>query len=327
MYPLGMRAYIIDEPGGPEKLILKEISVPQIKPGWILIKVKAIGLNRSEYFTRIGKSPDIEFPRVLGIECVGEIVESVDSGFTIGQKVAAIMGGMGREFDGAYAEFTLVPKESVFVIKTNLDWKTLGAIPEMIQTTHGSLYQGLEIKPGQTLLIRGGTSSIGLCALEIANQAGLKVISTTRSESKSDYLKKLGASDVIVDKGSVSAEIRQRYPGGVDRVLELIGTATLLDSLKALKRGGIVCMTGILGGEWELKNFSPMDDIPTAVKLTSYSGEASDISQAQLQKYVNMVEQGEMRVHSAKTFAFKDLQEAHSMMDSNQANGKIVITV
>jgi NADPH:quinone reductase-like Zn-dependent oxidoreductase len=86
-------------------------------------------------------------------------------------------------------------------------------------------------------------------------------------------------------------------------------------------------MTGILGGEWELKNFSPMDDIPTAVKLTSYSGEASDISQAQLQKYVNMVEQGEMRVHSTKTFAFKDLQEAHSMMDSNQANGKIVITV
>ena len=86
-------------------------------------------------------------------------------------------------------------------------------------------------------------------------------------------------------------------------------------------------MTGILGGEWELKNFSPMDDIPTAVKLTSYSGEASDISQAQLQKYVSMVEQGDMRVHSAKTFAFKDLQEAHSLMDSNQANGKIVITL
>jgi NADPH:quinone reductase-like Zn-dependent oxidoreductase len=322
-----MKAYIINEPGGPEKLILKEISVPQVKPGWILIKVKGIGLNRSEYLTRIGKSPDVGFPRVLGIECVGEIVESVDSGFTVGQKVAAIMGGMGREFDGAYAEFTRVPKESVFVIKTNLDWKTLGALPEMIQTTHGSLYQGLEIKPGQTLLIRGGTSSIGLCALEIAKQAGLKVISTTRSESKSDYLKKLGASDIIVDKGAVSAEVRQRYPGGVDRVLELIGTATLLDSLRALKRGGIVCMTGILGGEWELKNFSPMDDIPTAVKLTSYSGEASDISHAQLQKYINMVEQGEMKVHSAKTFAFKDLQEAHRLMDSNQANGKIVITV
>lgn len=322
-----MKAYIINEPGGPEKLILKEISIPKVKPGWVLIKVKAIGLNRSEYFTRIGKSPDVEFPRVLGIECVGEIVESVDPGFDVGQKVAAIMGGMGREFDGAYAEFTLVPKESVFVIKTNLDWKTLGALPEMIQTTHGSLYQGLEIKPGQTLLIRGGTSSIGLCALEIAKQAGLKVISTTRSESKSDYLKKLGASDIIVDRGSVSAEVRQRYPGGVDRVLELIGTATLLDSLRALKRGGIVCMTGILGGEWELKNFSPMDDIPTAVKLTSYSGEASDISQAQLQKYVDMVERGEMRVNSAKTFAFRDLQEAHLLMDSNQANGKIVITV
>ena len=86
-------------------------------------------------------------------------------------------------------------------------------------------------------------------------------------------------------------------------------------------------MTGILGGEWELKNFSPMDDIPTAVKLTSYAGEASDISQAQLQKYVDMVEQGELRVNSAKTFAFNELQEAHRLMDSNQANGKIVITL
>ena len=322
-----MKAYVINEPGGPEKLILKEISVPQVKPGWILIKVKAIGINRSEYFTRIGKSPDVEFPKVLGIECVGEVAESVDSDFTVGQKVAALMGGMGREFDGAYAEFTLVPRDSVFVIKTNLDWKTLGALPEMIQTTHGSLYQGLEIKPGQTLLIRGGTSSIGLCAMEIAKPAGLKVISTTKSESKSDYLKKLCALDVIVDKGSVSAEVRKKYPEGVDRVLELIGTATLLHSLKALKRGGIGCMTGILGGEWDLKNFSPMDDIPTAVKLTAYAGEASDISQAQLQKYVDMVEQGEMRVNSAKTFAFKELQEAHHLMDSNQANGKIVITL
>jgi NADPH:quinone reductase len=172
--------------------------------------------------------------------------------------------------------------------------------------------QGLEIKPGQTLLIQGGASSIGLCAMEFAKHAGLKVISTTRSESKSEFPKKLGALDVIVDKGSVDPEVRQKYPEGVERILELIGTATLLDSLKALKRGGIGCLTEILGGEWELKNFSPMDGIPTAVNLTSYAGEASDISQAQLQKYVDMVEQGEMRVNSPKTLAFNELQEAPS---------------
>jgi len=322
-----MKAYVISEPGGPEKLVLTEIKTPSAKPGWVLTKVKAFGLNRSEWFTRRGDSPSVTFPRVLGIECVGEIAESLNPQLKPDQKIAAIMGGMGRDFDGSYAEYVLVPEEIVFPVRTQLDWKIFGALPEMIQTTHGSLYQGLEIERGQTLLIRGGTSSIGLCALELARNAGLKVVSTTRSEAKIDFLKKLGATDVIVDQAQIAGEVRKRYPQGVDRVLELIGASTLLDSLKTLRRGGIVCMTGILGGKWELEHFAPMDAIPTAVKLTAYAGEATDLTSEALQQFLDTVERGEIKVPAARTFPFAELQEAHRLMDSNQGNGKIVVVI
>jgi NADPH:quinone reductase-like Zn-dependent oxidoreductase len=322
-----MRAYVISEPGGPEKLVLRNIDTPKAKPGWVVIKIKAFGLNRSEWFTRRGESPSVKFPRVLGIECVGEVVDSLNPKLKNGQKVAAIMGGMGRDFDGSYAEYVLAPEKIVFPVQTQLGWKIFGALPEMVQTTHGSLYQSLEIKKGQTLLIRGGTSSIGLCALEMATNAGLKVISTTRSEAKADFLKKLGASGVVVDQGEIAKEMQKRYPEGVDRVLELIGASTLLDSLKTVRRGGIVCMTGILGGKWEIEHFAPMDAIPTAVKLTSYAGEATDLTPEELQKYLDIVEQGEMKAPAARTFPFSELQAAHRLMDLNQANGKIVLTI
>jgi NADPH2:quinone reductase len=328
-FPKGqvMKAFVIDTPGGAENLVPKEIKIPEVKPGWILVKVKAFGLNRSEWFTRVGQSPSVKFPRVLGIECVGEIAASLDSAFRVGEKVAALMGGMGRDFDGSYAEFVLVPKQNVLVVRTTLDWEVFGALPEMLQTTHGSLYQGLEIKPEQTLLIRGGTSSIGLCALELARIAGLHVISTTRSENKISLLKKHGAVDVILEQAGMHEIVRRKFPAGIDCVLELIGTKTLLDSLRMAKRGGIVCMTGILGGEWELQKFQPMEDIPTAVKLTSYAGGAEDLSPPQLQRYLEQVEQGQLNFARAVSFSFAQLPEAHRLMDSNAGNGKIVITV
>jgi len=319
-----MKAYVIHQKGGPDQLKLEERPTPQWKENWVLIRVKSFGLNRSEYFTRIGESPTVKFPRVLGIECAGEVVDAGGI-FDKGQKVMAMMGGMGRQFDGSYAEYTLVPKENVFPIKSSLPWIVLGALPEMLQTTNGSLVQGLEIARAKNILIRGGTSSIGLCALAIAKNHGLEVISTSRSEGKIDFLKNLGADHVVIDSGDVAGQVWEIYPDGCDRALELIGTTVLKDTLQCLRRGGIACMTGILGGEWEFKSFRPMGDIPTAVKLTSYSGEAADITPDELQRYVSLVEDEKLKVSIGKVFKFEDLVEAHKLMDANKANGKIVI--
>jgi NADPH:quinone reductase-like Zn-dependent oxidoreductase len=320
-----MKAWIIHNAGGPEQVQLEDVEAPKPREGWALIRIRAFGLNRSEWFTRIGDSPTVRFPRVLGIECVGEIVDAGGLNLELGTIVAAIMGGMGREFDGSYAEYTLVPHECIFAIRTQLPWEKLAALPEMLQTTHGSLHAGLEINRAESLLIRGGTSSIGMAALALAKHAGLKVGTTTRGPGKIDELKAAGADEVWIDNGEISQIINEERAKPYDRVLELIGTTTILDSLRCVGRGGIVCMTGILGGKWVLDDFHPMGDIPTAVKLTSYSGEAADLTPQQLQDYIDLVEEGELEMKTGPVFKFEELVEAHKLMDANQAGGKIVV--
>jgi NADPH2:quinone reductase len=320
-----MKAWVIREAGAAEQLKLEDVPTPQPRQGWALIRVRAFGLNRSEWFTRIGDSPTVSFPRILGIECVGEIVDAGGMGLAPGAKVAAIMGGMGRQFDGSYAEYTLVPHQCVFAVDTALPWQQFAALPEMLQTTHGSLHVGLEIDRAESLLIRGGTSSIGMAALALAKHAGLKVGTTTRGPAKIDALKAAGADEVWIDDGNIQQQIAQQRDKPYDRVLELIGTSTLLDSLRCVGRGGIVCMTGILGGQWTLADFHPMGDIPTAVKLTSYSGDAADLEPAQLQQYLDLVAKAELELKTGPVFAFEDLVAAHRLMDDNQAGGKIVV--
>ena len=322
-----MRAFVIEEPGGPEKLKLRRIPRPTPRDGWVLIRNRAFGLNRSEWFTRKGESPSVVFPKVLGIECVGEVVAAPGGGLSDGQRVAAMMGGMGRIFDGSYAEFVLVPLQNVFPLQTSLEWRILGALPEMLQTVHGSLHTGLEIERAKNLLVRGATSSIGFAAMALARMSGLEVAATTRNAGKTDELAAAGATHVLIDNGSIAEKARAIYPEGLDRVLELVGATTLLDSLQAARRAGIVCMTGILGGKWMLPEFRPMGHVPTGVKLTSYSGESADITGAQLQQYISLVKSGDLTLKLGPSFPFEQLQEAHGLMDKNLANGKIVVEV
>jgi len=322
-----MRAYVLSSPGGPEALELRELPTPAPVPGRVLIRVRAFGLNRSEWFTRNGDSPSVRLPRVLGIECVGTVVAAPDTPFVAGQTVAAIMGGMGREYDGSYAEYTSVPAAHVFAVSTDLPWPTLGALPEMLQTVSGSLHTALEIERATTLLVRGGTSSIGLTSTLLAKRAGLTVASTTRNPARADFLRERGADHVIIETGSIADDVRAVFPGGVDRVLELIGTRTLLDSLHATKVGGIVCMTGILGNAWALPDFEPMTQIPTGVKLTAYSGGSEDLTAEQLQGFVDAVAAGDLPIAPAKVWRFEELVDAHRAMDAGSVAGKMVVEI
>ena len=322
-----MKAAVTTKAGSPEVIQIEERPKPVVKDGWVLIRIKAFGLNRSELFTRQGHSPDVIFPRIQGIECVGEIEEDPSNTYKQGQKVAAIMGGLGRNFDGGYAEYAAVPLAIVFPFESDLAWETLGAIPEMFQTVSGSLNEALEVKKGETLLIRGGTSSIGMLACQLAKSQGLTVISTTRNADKADHLKENGADYVLIDDGNIKDQVKSLFSDCVDKVLELIGIATLKDSLQCIRPKGVVCMTGILGGSWTMKEFTPMGDIPSLGRLTVYMGDAANLDKQLLQEFIDAVADGEISLNIDKIFKLDDVAEAHTYMESNQAKGKIVVTV
>jgi len=320
-----MLAVVLDAPGPPEALQILELPIPEPRPGWVLIEVKAFGLNRSELHTRLGLAQGVTFPRVLGIEATGLVAVAPGGEFEVGQQVAALMGGMGRTFDGGYAQYTSVPASQVIPFHSELDWATLGAIPEMLQTAHGSLTVGLDAHAGQTLLIRGGTSSIGMATAILAKDRGLTVLSTTRRPDRTATLRAIGVEHVLIDDGEIAAQVRTILPDGVNTALELVGTPTLPDTLRATAVHGIVCFTGMLSDQWTVPDFYPIDYIPRRVRLAAYGGDAGDLPADILQAFVNEIAAGRLTVPIHGTYQLDEIAAAHADMEHGNATGKLVV--
>ncbi|MFI7082486.1 alcohol dehydrogenase catalytic domain-containing protein [Streptomyces anulatus] len=327
--PATMRAVVVTRPGGLDALEIKDVPVPVRKPGWVRIRVKAFGVNESEVTTRKGESDaEVTYPRVPGIEGVG-VVEEADgaSGLRPGQQVATMMGNMGRSFDGAYAQYVTVPAAQVIPFETSLPWEVVGALPEMFQTAYGSLTTGLNLKAGQTLLIRGGTSTVGLSAATIAKDLGATVLSTTRSPGRAGELTAVGVDHPLVDDGTLADQVRALLPDGVDAALELVGCSVLADTLSTVRRHGTVCFTGALAGQWTIPGFTPFM-IPSGVRLTSYAGEAADLPADVFAHQLQAIAAGRLKVPVAKVYhGLEQVRDAQADLESGTTPGKHVVVL
>ncbi|MDU8924263.1 zinc-binding dehydrogenase [Pasteurellaceae bacterium LIM206] len=312
-----MKAAVLIRPCTAEEFTVSEVPVPAVKSGWVLVKIRAFGLNRAEIYTRQGLSPSVKLPRIIGIECVGEVADPSDSGLAVGQKVVSLMKGLGREFDGSYAEYALIPSSQVYPVESNLDWALLAAIPETYYTAYGSLFYAMQIEEGKTLLVRGGTTAAGLAAIQLACAQGLKVYATSRTEENFAKLTELGAV-ALTDNGNLADSL----PEKVDYVFELVGAGTVKDSLKCVKRGGKVCFTGILSG-WIIKDFYPIDDIPSGVYLTAFHSD--NVDGEQIQAMFRFIRRHAIHIAPPTVFTLDEIGKAHKLMEENALRGKAVV--
>ena len=323
-----MRATVITTFGGPEVLQIQEVPDPVPGDGEILIRVRAFGVNHAETHMRKGEWP--EATPISGIEAVGTVVSDPSGTLAEGTNVLTIMGGLGRFRNGSYAEYTVAPAANVVEIETSLGWTDLAAIPESYATAWMTLHANLKVQAGQSILVRGATSALGQAAVNIAAEIGARVIATTRREERASFLRALGAESVAIDKGTIAEQVRGLVPGGVDRVLDLVGNGVLRDSLQAVRPTGRVCQAGFLGGLGPVADFLPAFDLPSGVQFSFFGSfeigsPAYPISAIPFQQIVTKAETGVYQAKPARVFAFEEISEADRLMESSQAGGKLVV--
>jgi NADPH:quinone reductase-like Zn-dependent oxidoreductase len=323
-----MRAIVLNGFGGLDSLVYKDIPKPEPLVGHVVIQIKAFGINHAEMHMRRGEWA--EAAEVSGIECVG-IVEACPGGeFPVGAKVAALMGGLGRSINGSYAQYTRAPVGNVALIEADLPWEELAAIPESYATAWTCLFRNLEIRKGQLLVVRGATSAFGQAAVKMAVNAGARVIATTRRRERFTMLEALGAERCEIERPDLSQHIAEAKQ--IDAVLDLVGNSVVLDSLAMLRRGGRSCLAGWLGGLDPIPDFNPLLQMSSGVYLSFFGSfvfgtPGFPLSDVPLRQIAQDAAAGRLNVKPARVLGFEDIHEAHRLMESNQAGGKLVVVL
>lgn len=323
-----MRAIVLNGFGGLDSLVFRDIPKPLPRDGEIVIEVKGFGINHAELHMRRGEWA--EAAEVSGIECVGVVDACPGGEFPVGAKVAALMGGLGRTINGSYAEYTRVRAANVALIESDLPWSDLAALPETYAVAWTCLFRNLGLEAGQTLVLRGATSSFGQAALKMAVAAGARVIATARSSGRFAMLEELGAARVEVERRDLAAHLPEAKQ--VDAVLDLVGNSTILDSLDMLRRGGTACLAGWLGGLDPIGDFNPLLRMASGVNWNFFGSfvfgsPGFPLSDVPLQDIARQVAEGRLDAKPSRVFSFDQIHEAHRVMEAGESGGKMVVVM
>ena len=320
-----MRAIVIEGGKGPaEALKIGEADDPLPGPGQILIKVEAAGVNRPDIIQRLGfYPPPPGAPATMGLEVAGEVIVGAGR-WRPGDRICALLGG------GGYAERAACDARHALPIPNGLTAVEAAGLPETVFTVYANVFEGGALKAGETLMVHGATSGIGVMAIQMGKAAGAKVIATGRGRGKADEAKQLGA-DIAVDASAEDFEVAAKSAGGVDVVLDMVGGAYFAKNLASLKTGGrIVFIASLGGGTAELPIGALMQKraIVTGSTLRPRNADEKARLAAEVERVVwPWIEAGKVKPVVERTFPLAEAAKAHALLESGAHTGKVVLTV
>jgi NADPH:quinone reductase len=320
-----MKAVVFEKLGGPEVLHIAEVPKPEVKPGMVLIKVRAAGINFADTLFRQGQyliQPQL--PDIPGVEAAGEI-EAVGPGVTNvrpGQRVAA----MGSKM---YAEYALAPASQAIVLPDSLSFEEGAAFPAQVLTAWHLLNTAHKTERGTTVLVHSAAGGVGLAAVQIAKAAGARAIGTVSSDNKISLVKEHGADEVINYSTKDFAEEAKRLTGGrgVDLILDAVGATTLEKGLTCLAPFGHLILYGRAGGTPEPLNLFKLFEKSAKVSaFTLYTvATLPDVQRRGIEESIRLVAEKKVKIVISKTFPLAQAAEAHRLMESRQSVGKLIL--
>lgn len=325
-----MRAITIPEPGGPDALVWAEVPDPQPSEGEVLVEVAATAVNRADLLQRQGfYDPPPGAPPYPGLECAGRVkaLGPGVSGWSVGDEVCALLAG------GGYAEQVVVPAGQLMPVPKGLDMAAAAALPEVTCTVWSNVFMIAHLRPGETLLVHGGSSGIGTTAIQLAKAVGARVAVTAGSADKLARCAELGA-DILVnyrDQDFVQ-ELRKATDGkGADVILDIMGAKYLGPNVKALATNGRLAIIGLQGGAKGELHLGALLTKRAAVTATSLRGrplaEKASIVAAVREHVWPLIENGRVRPIVDRTLPITEAAEAHRVVDASGHVGKVVLTV
>ncbi|MGE5502725.1 MAG: NAD(P)H-quinone oxidoreductase [Ignavibacteriales bacterium] len=324
MPPATMTAIAVEGGKGPAQALHPvEIAVPEAGDGEILIKVAAAGVNRPDLLQRQGfYPPPPGAPQTLGLEVAGEVVKAAGR-WKEGDQVCALLGG------GGYAEYAVVDARHALPVPKGLTPVQAAGLPETVFTVFTNVFESGALKAGETFMVHGATSGIGVTAIQMAKAAGAKVIATGRGADKAAQAKALGA-DVAIDVTAEDFEAVAKAEGGVDVVLDMVGASYFAKNLEALKTGGRIVYIASLGGNTlEVPVFKIMQKraVITGSTLRGRPADEKARLAAEVDRVVwPWVEAGKVKAVVDRTFPLGEAAAAHAFLESGSHVGKVVLT-
>lgn len=324
-----MRAVVVTEPGGPEVLVEADVPDPEAGPGDVVLGVVSAGVNRADLLQRQGHySPPPGTPDWPGLECSGRVLDVGEGvqGWRVGDEACALLSG------GGYAEKVAVPAGQLLPVPHGVSLLETAALPEATCTVWSNVFMLAGLRPGETLLVHGGSSGIGTMAIQLARRIGARVAVTAGSAAKLEACARLGAHILVnYHEQDFVDEIRARTGGaGADVVLDNMGAAYLARNVDALATNGRLVVIGLQGGTTAELNLGALLSKRAAVLATSLRARPPDEKAAIVASVVEhvwpLVADGMVRPVIDMTFPLAEAADAHRRMESDHI-GKVLLTV